>query len=268
MGQAVKNVRLLGCATWFAMIEHARNRLAVALMLVFVPLWVTLARLTVGTDPVRFRLRATGEVLLADGSQLTQVTGAMNAITGILGFMMFAATFSSGSFDQRLAMAGFSRVHLLSAKVICLALAAAVLVVYATAVLCLYWSPRQPVLLAAALFSTALTYGAIGVALGALLRKEVEGMFVIVMVSVTDIVLQNPVQSASAETGIVQFLPSYGAMQAAVAAGFSDTVLLHWLLLPLVWFAAAAAFSLWTFHRRTRVASRAVALPARQAVGR
>ncbi|MET9431119.1 MULTISPECIES: ABC transporter permease [unclassified Streptomyces] len=243
------------------MVEHARNRLAVALMVVFVPLWVTLARLTVGSDPVQFRLRATGEVVAANGSQLTQITGAMNAITGIIGFMMFAATFSSGCFDQRLVMAGFPRVHLLAAKVICMSLAATALVAYATVVLCVFWSPRQPVLLAAALFCTALTYGAIGVALGALLRREVEGMFAIVMLSVTDIVLQNPVQSASAATDIVSFLPSYGAMQTAVAAGFTDTALPGYLLLPLSWFAVAAAFSLWTFQRRTRIAPRAAVLP-------
>ncbi|MFF5106509.1 ABC transporter permease [Streptomyces sp. NPDC000134] len=257
----MRAARLLGCATRFAMVEHARNRLAVALMVVFVPLWVTLARLTVGSEAMRFRLRATGEVLAANGSQLTQITGAMNAITGIIGFMMFAATFSSGSFDQRLVMAGFPRVHLLAAKVVCMSLAAIALVAYATVVLCVFWSPRQPFLLAAALFSTALTYGAIGVALGALLRREVEGMFAIVMLSVTDIVLQNPVQSSSAETGFVSCLPSYGAMQTAVAAGFSDTALPGCLLLPLSWFAVAAAFSLWTFHRRTRVAPRAVTPP-------
>ncbi|MEV6576354.1 ABC transporter permease [Streptomyces sp. NPDC051577] len=242
--------------------EHSRNRLAVVLMVVFVPLWVALARLTVSSDPVQFRLRATGEVLAANGSQLTQITGAMNAITAIIGFMMFAATFSSGSFDQRLVMAGFPRAHLLAAKVVCMALAASALVTYASVVLCVFWSPRQPVLMAAALWCTALTYGVIGVALGALLRREVEGMFAIVMLSVTDIVLQNPVQSSSAATGIVSFLPSYGAMQTAVAAGFSDTALPHYLLLPLAWFAAAAALSLWTFHRRTRVACSASTLPS------
>lgn len=141
-------------------------------------------------------------------------------------------------------------------------LAASALVTYATVVLCVFWSPRQPVLMAAALLCTALTYGAIGVALGALLRREVEGMFAIVMLSVIDIVLQNPVQSSSAATDVVTFLPSYGAMQTAVAAGFSHTALPRYLLLPLAWFAAAAIFSLWTFHRRTRVASRAVALPS------
>lgn len=106
----VKAVRLWWCAVRFTMVEHARNRLAVALMVVFVPLWVTLARLTVGSSPVQFRLRATGEILAANGSRLTEITGAMNAITGIIGFMMFAATFSSGSFDQRLVMAGFPGV--------------------------------------------------------------------------------------------------------------------------------------------------------------
>ncbi|MGW6055524.1 ABC transporter permease [Streptomyces sp. NPDC055189] len=249
----MRSLALFFTATRYALVEHGRNRLAVVLMLVFVPLWVTLAHLTVGTAPARFRLHATGELLSARSNELTQITGAMNAITAIVGFMMFASTFSNGAFDQRLAMAGFPRGLLVLAKVACLMLASAALVGYATALLCCFWTPRQPGVLAAALFCTAMTYGAFGVALGSLLRREVEGMFAIVMLTVTDIILQNPVASASSDDDIVRFLPSYGAMQAAVAAGFSSTALPAYLLMQLAWFAVAAALCLLAFHQRTRV---------------
>lgn len=256
-----RGLALLGTATRYTLVEHGRNRLAVVLMALFVPTWVTLADLTVGDAPARFRLHATGETLRAASNQLTQITGAMNAITGIVGFMMFAATFAGGVFDQRLTMAGFPRLQLVTAKVACLALVSFGLSCYATALVCWFWTPQQPVMLAAGWFCTAMTYGAIGVALGSLLGREVEGMFVIVMLSVTDIILQNPVASASSDSDIVRFLPSYGSMQTAVAAGFSHTRLPSYLLLQLAWFAGAAGLGLLAFHRRTRLTGGRVRAP-------
>ncbi|MGV9545230.1 hypothetical protein ACWDSF_28215 [Nocardia beijingensis] len=75
--------------------------------------------------------------------------------------MMFAATFSSGAFDRRLSMAGYPRGALALAKIACLVVASLVVCSYATAVICCYWSPRQPVLLAAPLFGAAMTYGGV-----------------------------------------------------------------------------------------------------------
>jgi hypothetical protein len=255
------------------LIEHGRNRFAMLLVALFVPVWVTLARFAMSEAPARFRLRATGAVLNADSNRLTQITGALNAVTLIVGFMMFAATFSSGAFDRRLSLAGFPRVPLGLAKVACLVLSAGTVSVYATFVMLCHWSPRQPVLLALALFCAAMTYGALGVALGVLLRREVEGMFAIVMISVVDVALQNPVASSGADSWIVQWLPSYGAMQAGAAAGFSATMPRVYFAVQLTWFVTSALVGLLAFRRRTRSALRADAqarpwLPRRRSAER
>lgn len=243
---------LLGTATRYAVAEHARNRFAAVLIAVFLPVWTLLAYVSMPDSPVRLRLRATGEILAPRGNELTAVSGALNAVTLITGFLMFAATFSGSLFDRRLVMAGYPRPHLIAAKLVGLALASALVAGYATAVMYLAWAPRQPALLAAAFFSAGLTYGILGVGFGALLRKEVEGMFAIVMTSVVDLALQNPITSSSANSAITHYLPSYGAMQAATAAAFSHTTVPVYLLVELTWFAAAALLGLLTFQWRTR----------------
>ncbi|MFI6056447.1 ABC transporter permease [Streptomyces violascens] len=241
-------------ATRFALIEHGRNRFAMVLVALFVPTWITLAHLVIARAPVQFRLRATGEMLRASGNELSQISGALNAATLIIGFMMFAATFVSGDFDRRLAMAGYPRLHLLLAKVTALVIASLAVAVYATAITCQYWSPRRPWLLVVGLFCAAMTYGAFGVTLGALLKREVEGMFTIVMISILDLSLQNPIPNPAADSDFIAYLPSYGAMQASTAAGFSTTVPLADLFLQLAWFIAAALLAFLVFHRRTRSA--------------
>lgn len=245
-------VRLFVIATRYGLVEHARNRFAMLLVAVFVPILITLVRVAVTDVEVPFRLRDTGLVLRADGNELAQISGALTAVSLIIGFMMFAATFSSGAFDRRLSMAGFPRVALALAKIACLLVASMVVCAYATAVICCYWAPRQPVVLAAALFCAALTYGALGVALGALLRREVEGMFAIAMISCIDLAVQNPIASAGADSEFVRWLPSYGAMQASTAAGFSDTTPLGGFAVQLAWFTACTLVGLVAFHLRTR----------------
>jgi hypothetical protein len=247
-----KQLRLFAIATRFAFIEHLRNRFAMLLVAVFIPVWVMLVYLCILDTSARFRLRATDEILTAPGNRITQIVGGLNAVTLIVGFMMFAATFTTGGFDRRLAMAGYRRIHLVLAKNAALAVASAVVSLYATAVTYFSWQPKQPLYFAAALFCAALTYGALGVVFATVLRREVEGMFAIVMTSVIDLCLQNPVISSGSNSTLVEFLPSFGSMQAATAAAFTSTSLPGYLGIQLLWFAVLAVIGLFAFHRRTR----------------
>lgn len=260
-----RGVRLFKIATRYGLVEHARNRFAMLLVAVFLPVWVMMTGWAIAKKPVQFRLHGTGRVLTAGGEKITQITGALNGVTLIIGFMMFAATFSNGAFDRRLSMAGFPRGPLGLAKVACLVIASVVVCSYATAVICCFWSPRQPVMLGAALFCTAMTYGALGVALGTLLRREVEGMFAVVMISVVDLGLQNPLASGGANSDMVRWLPSYGAMQAATAAGFSSTVSAVDFAVQLAWFTTVGLIGLLAFHWRTRSTLTAAVRIGRQA---
>ncbi|WP_326609762.1 ABC transporter permease [Streptomyces scopuliridis] len=239
-------------ATGYALLEHLCNRLALVLVVFFVPIWITLVYLVINDADVTFFLRASDRNITVDGNDVTKISGAINAVTLIVGFMMFIVTYRSAEFDERLAMAGYPRGHLLAAKLTSLITAAALICAYATAIICCYWVPARPALLWLALFGAALAFGGIGVMLGALLRGELEGMFLIIMLSIIDMGLQNPVANPASDNGIVRFLPSYGTMQSGVTAGFLHTTpALHLLLGPL-WFLATVTIAGITFRLRTR----------------
>jgi hypothetical protein len=242
-------------ATVFAVTEHLRNRLALVLVLGFVPLWITLVHLVIADADVTFLLRANDEHLTVNGNHISQISGAVNAVTLIVGFMMFIVTFRSAGFDHRLVMAGYPRGHLLAAKLTALLLATAAVCAYAVAVTAVYWTPERPVALWLAVCGAALAFGGIGIALGVTLRGELEGMFIVIMLSIIDMGLQNPVANPASDSDIVRYLPSYGSMQAATAAGFSQNVpWLHMTLGP-VWFVCAVVVAgtvLWTRTRDRR----------------
>ncbi|GGY07954.1 ABC transporter permease [Streptomyces hiroshimensis] len=244
---------LLRTGASFALLEHARNHLASVLVVVYIPLWLTLEHWFVTPAPARFLLRATGRTVTVSGNHLTMVSGAVNTVTLIVGFMMFITTFKSLAFDRRLAFAGYPRTFLLLSKVIAMTVASALIAGYATAVICWYWDPVRPGLLAVGLFTAAVAYGGIGVLLGAFLRNELAALFVIIMASLLDTMLQNPMSNTGADKDGLQLLPGYGPTQVSVAAGFTstDTPYGHLLLGPL-WFLLMWGLGTAAFFARTR----------------
>ncbi len=55
-----RHLALFAVATRFTLIEHGRNRFAMLLVVLFVPVWTSLAYLAMPDTPARMRLRATG----------------------------------------------------------------------------------------------------------------------------------------------------------------------------------------------------------------
>ena len=241
-----------GTACWFTLVGHARNRLALVLAVVFVPTWIWLVRCVAVHAPVRFVVPAAGGRLTADTNHVMQITGALNAATVIVGFMMFMATFKAGELDRRLVLAGFPRGPLLLAKVAGLVVVSALMGLYCAALLWWSWPVQWPEMMVAAAVTAGLVYGGVGIMLGSVLRGELEGMFVVIMTSIVDLGLQNPSANPLMDQTGLSALPLYGSMQASLAAGFTPTVPPRYLGLGLVWFASTCTAGLALFWLRTR----------------
>ncbi len=128
----------------------------------------------------------------------------------------------------------------------------AVVAAYTTAWMRLSWRPEQPLVLAAGMFAGALVYGGIGIVLAAVLRSELAGMFLAIMINSIDLVLQNPLVNPDADSAVVRFLPAYGAVQTSVAASGLQVVPANCLLLGAGWAVGVAAVGMAAFAARTR----------------
>jgi hypothetical protein len=236
----------------YALIEQARNRFALGLLVVFVPIWDWLFGLLIPADPVAFRLQSTGAYLQVNGHDLTVLTSGFNAITLIVAFMIFTAARRNAAFDRRLVLAGLPQPVAIAAKTAAIVVVAALVSLYATIVLQVFW--RSDVFAAVWLgyFLDALIYGALGLLLGALISSELAGFFLIIMVSLMDTVLQAPVENPLANKDFLVGFPSYGPMQVAVSGGFGHGVQVGSVLLAVAWFAGFALVGLLIFWWRTR----------------
>jgi hypothetical protein len=245
-------------ATRYALLEHARNRLALGLLLVFVPLWFFVMGVMIPDTPVAFKLMSTGRMLRVDGHDLTVITAGFNALTLIVGFMLYATTRRNAAFDRRLVLCGYARSTLLLAKLSALVGVAVLVALYATAVLALFWpSPTLP-FVGLGFLSDALIYGTLGVLLGVLVGNELAGFFLVIMVSLLDTFLQAPVENPLANKPFLAAFPSYGPMQVAVSGGFHHAFPVTAFLLSLAWVALFAALGVGIFAWRTRLRGRGV----------
>ncbi|HKV83594.1 MAG TPA: hypothetical protein VJN88_03500 [Ktedonobacterales bacterium] len=242
----------LRTATRYALIELARNRMAFGLLVVFVPLWYGLLALLVTTAPVAFQLNATGAFLQVNGRDITVLTAGYNAITLIVGFLIYSATRRGSRFDRRLTLAGYPQLTLVCAKLIALVIASAAIALYADLVMLAFWRPESFVVVWLGFFFAALAYGTLGLFLGVLVTSELAGFFVIIMVSLMDTFLQNPVANPVANKPILRVFPSYGSMQIGVAGGFTSTVPGVATLIALAWVVGFALAGLSVFWWRTR----------------
>ena len=238
----------------FAIRNQARNRLAALLLVAFVPTWYLLMMTLAGHTSLSFRLYATGQILTMGGGHLTLISAGLNALTIITGFAVFHAVHTTLGFDRRLVFAGYRQATLIAAKILATSILSAAVAVYAGLVLLAFWRPSPAGWLAitAGYAVMAVTYGALGLLLGVLVRGDLEGFFLIIMGGLMDTFLQNPLGNPLANKPILEWFPSFGPMQFAVGGAFGHTWLTSHLLLGLAWAAAFAVAGLIIFRIRTR----------------
>ncbi len=222
-------------ATWYALSEQVRNRTALLLLVVFVPIWDYLFWLVVPDAPLSFLFRTTNAFLQVNGRQLTLLTAGLNSITLIVGFMLFASTRRNTQFDRRLVQCGYQQSLLILAKLTALVAIACALSCYTCLVLWAFWRPASLLVVWLGLFCAALCYGALGLLLGVLVRGELEGFFLIIMVSLIDTSLQNPLGNPIANQDFLRWFPSFAPMQLAVAGAFAQHIPWGYVLAALAW---------------------------------
>jgi hypothetical protein len=234
----------LDTAIRLSLAAQARNRFAWILLVAFVPVWYLLTGSMIGHADAVFRLRATGATLVVDGHDLTLITAGLSAITLITGFVVFAAIRRSLPFDRRLVLSGYRPAALMAAKTNAALVQAIAIGIYAAIVILLFWRPPGLWAIALAFILGAATYAAFGLLVGVLVRGDLEGFFLIIMISLLDTFFQNPVDNPLANKPMLEFLPSYAPTQFAAAGAFHHQALVSMAALSLAWTGAFALVGL------------------------
>jgi ABC-2 type transport system permease protein len=234
----------LDTAIRLSLAAQVRNRFAWILLVAFVPVWYLLIGSMISHAGVAFRLRATAATVTVDGHNLTLITAGLSSITLITGFVVFAAVRRSLPFDRRLVLSGYRPAALIAAKTSAAVVQAVAIGAYAAIVMLFFWRPPGLWTIAVTFMLAAATYAALGLLIGVTVRGDLEGFFLIIMVALLDTFLENPVDNPLANKPILEFFPSYGPTQFAVAGAFHHQALAGMAAVSLAWTAAFALLGL------------------------
>ena len=252
----------LDTAIRLSLAGQVRNRFAWILLVAFVPVWYLLIGSMIAHHGIGFSLQATGATLVVDGHNLTLITAGLSSITLITGFVVFAAVRRTRAFDRRLVLSGYRPAALIAAKTGGALVQAVAIGAYATIIMLFFWRPAGVWAVAVTFMLAAATYAALGLLIGVLVRGDLEGFFLIIMVSLLDTFLENPVDNPLANKPILEFFPSYGSTQFAAAGAFHHQVLAGMAAVSLGWTAVFAVLGLIVLRLRMPRPARMTA-PAR-----
>ncbi len=157
-----------------------------------------------------------------DQRQLSLVFLGHAAVCFLACFLAFNLVSRRRDVDRRLILAGYRTEEVVLAKLAVLGTIVLLLVCWQTVLLRPWLAPRQPALLALGLLLGGLSYGALGLLIGSLVRQELEGIFLIVLFTNVDPGwLQNPIYFAQSQRpGLIASLPAFASTQLAVLGAF------------------------------------------------
>jgi ABC-2 type transport system permease protein len=247
-------IRQVWIALRLTLVEQAHNRFAMLLLAVYLPAWYGVIYGLTDNASIGFQLRAFHVFVATSQHRLGLLTGMLNATTLIMGFVALNAVRRSALVDQRLVLCGYSRSALILGRLLAFAVASALLALYAVAVLAAFTPPQHPGVVVAGTFGAVLTYAAIGVLAGVVARGDLEGFFFIIMLSLVDTFIQNPIGNPAANRGVVEYFPSYLPMQILVGGAIADHVAWWQFWDSVGWAVVLGALGVLGFWLRTRIA--------------
>jgi ABC-2 type transport system permease protein len=236
--------------------EQKQNRFAILLLILYLPVWYGILYALTAQGSIGFNLRAFHFFVATSQQRLALLTGMLNASTLIMGFVALTVVRRAAAVDQRLVLCGHDRMALILGRFSALALASLLVALYAVAVLAAFSVPRHPGVVAAGTFTAVLAYAAIGLLVGVVTRGDLEGFFLIIMLSLVDTFLQNPIGNPAASQEVIESFPTYFPMQIVVGGAFTDHVAWWQFGGSLGWAAGVGVLGIVSFWYRTRTAHR------------
>lgn len=148
-----------------------------------------------------------------------RMSGALFATAFLAGLLGLFQVVSAERADRRLVRAGFARGTLFAARLVAVLAVVAVAAALSLAILWVGVEPAGPLAAFGALMLAGLTYGLLGVLVGAVLPRELEGSLVLVFLADLDAVLSGGLVEASGVAGLTPLHAAHPLFRAAVVDG-------------------------------------------------
>jgi len=214
--------------------ELLRHRVAFLLFFIIPTLFYAVIFLVTTHRQIAFKLASISESAFLTVSQRNEALIFIGlAAVGILtSFLALNLTQKHAVENRRLVLCGFHTSEILLSKFGVLLCVIVGVGCYVGAMLPLLFSPRRFPLVLAGFMMGGYVYGCYGMLVGAIFKRELEGILFIVLLANFDVGwLQNPIYYAEAQNkAIIRYLPGYFPSQLSMVSAFTG----HSIVQPLL----------------------------------
>lgn len=234
-----------------------RRRIVLLLLSIIPCIFIFVVHLTSSENDILFELG------MADAKTIIkapQVNVALIFVT--LATIGFLSSFLSinlvqqyQGINRRLIICGYQPGELIFSGLFIMLIMNLLLVICIGSAIILFFQPENPASMMLGLLFTGLTYGSYGILVGSLVKGELEGTLLVILLANIDAGwLQNPLFFAEARNKfIIQLLPAYHSSQISIAATFTNLSLLKPIIASLIYTACFLGLSLLISYYKMRV---------------
>jgi len=203
------------------------RRKIVLILLAGIPcLFIFMVHLTSSSKEVLFQLGVASEKTFIRTPEINMalVFVTMATIGFLSSFLSLSLVQQNKNVNRRLIVSGYHSSELILSVTVVIILMIFLLVVYIGLIVLLFFQPMHTVNMMLGLFLTGLIYGGYGMMIASLVKGELEGTLLVILLANIDAGwLQNPLFFAEARNKlIIQALPAYSPSQVAIASAFTN----------------------------------------------
>jgi hypothetical protein len=214
--------------------ELLRSRIAVILLFLIPAIFYAVILLTTTHKLIAFKLASVSEDMLIQVSQRREalIFIGLAAVGLLTSFFALNLTQKHADVNRRLVLCGYQTSEVILSKFAVLIGLIIIIGSYISFLLLLFFRPNHLVLVLVGFMLAGYVYGCYGLLVGALFKRELEGiLFIVLLANIDAGWLQNPIYYADAQNkAIIRNLPAYFPSQVSMASAFTE----HSILNPLV----------------------------------
>ena len=181
---------------------------------------------TTSEREVPFRVASLAERVIIQVSERNSslIFFAIASVGFLASYLALTLIQKNVSINRRIIICGYHPVTILISHLLVLLVLIIVVSIYVGLSLLLFFSPSNLLLVIVGLILSGWVYGCYGLLVGSLIRGELEGILLIVLLANIDAGwLQNPLFYAEAQNQvIIRYLPAYFPSQTSILSAFSD----------------------------------------------
>jgi hypothetical protein len=233
-----------------------RRRIVLILLAIIPAVFLLTVAATTPESMIAFRIASLSEEIWIEvqEEQISLIFFAVASAGFLVAFLALHLTQKDSEVNRRLVICGFHPLSLLTAQLSLLILMIVLIAIYIALFVQFFFSIEHIGGLIWGLCLTGFVYGCYGMLVGSLIKGELEGILMIVLLANLDAGwLQNPLFYAGAQNQvIIQYLPAYYPSQVSIIAAFTDYEMLSAGLYSLLYGAIFLMLSMLIFFTKMR----------------